>query len=376
MTKTKIWIIISLCLLLSINIILITYHNADLAENSRNNILTETTVRSADGVLFEQDFNDEIPANYNDDGLWRIPEGWEATNYISHPDHPHTYLVTQEGDPNRQMTTTHLVIKDYQSGMTTYGERSLSAVFSGSFEFNYYMTTYFDYTFLNELFLESSSGDHLITLTASCPTSSLSWGLSLEGKDSELEFAREDCIHVKIDFDGTSANLIINGTEVLSDISYTSGIIENLRLTTGPTGGSSWSGQGHYDNLVLKYTGDVNYLPEDAGGSENLDDIGGFEFLNDRGALILIIILCFLSGGLIAFILINRRSVKNSITGSKSEMISGKEIYPQNESAYNIISNNPSNYHQLPDRIKYCANCGTRISIPGKFCSECGHLVE
>ena len=370
MTKTKIYIKILLCLFLSINIVIITYHNSVLIEDIGNNILTETTVKSADGVLFEQDFNDEIPANYNDDGLWRIPEGWESTTYINHPAHPHTYLVTVEGSSNGKMTTTHLSIKDYQAGMNAYGERSLPAVYSGSFEFDYFVYTYFEYTFLNELILESSSGDHLITLTASCPTSSYAWGLSLEGTDSGLEFTCSDFMHVKIDFDGTSANLTINGTEVLSDISYTSGIIENLRVTTGPTGESSWSGQGHYDNLVLKYTGDVNYLPE------NIDDNWASGIFDDRRTQILLIILISFSIGIITFVLIFRRSRINSITENNPEMASGRNFYPNDKLPSKTISDYHPKYQKMSDRIRYCANCGTRISIPGKFCSECGHLVE
>jgi hypothetical protein len=216
--------------------------------------LDQINLKTSDGVnIFLQNFNEEIPANNEGDGVYRLPTGWDGTPPGTFPEGTYTYpLTSTAGGHAGPLGTVHLGIIDSQSGSYTETWRTFpSPVEVGIFEFTYYM--YSGGVFQSNLILESATGTDLLTITTAKPSAvSTTYTISLEGIDSGLTFtAIQDYINVKIVFDGTTADLWVNGVEVVSDTTYTAGSISDIRITTGPTGTSSLTGEGHYDNMVL-----------------------------------------------------------------------------------------------------------------------------
>jgi hypothetical protein len=255
--KTKKPMIIVLVIMLSF---LIFSPFSEIVENDRLDREYEQRSPSSAmyNLLYEQNFDAEIPADDGGDGVWRIPTGWSALTPSVFPGGSFTYPYTIAGSPGSNWPTNHLNIEDNQYEINTYIERPLPAVTTGSIEFHYGMVCVNGWTFINEIILESSSGTNLLKLAGFNLDSDLFYELLLQGVDAGQTYASGDKLKIEIRFNGTHASLIVNGTRVLSDIAYTPGVIENIRITTGHTPGM---GQGRFNDFTLYEGTDYPDLP-------------------------------------------------------------------------------------------------------------------
>lgn len=142
-----------------------------------------------------------------------------------------------------------LIISDAQDRLNTEAVRNMGiSTKRGNFSFEIWKNNNTFTDAYHEIILENGNGEDIISFAA-VTTNQFEWHMELQEKSAEINYVyRCPRMRVSILFNNKMAELIVDSKSVLTEISYETNMITQIRLKSGITGLGSIVA---YDNFIL-----------------------------------------------------------------------------------------------------------------------------
>ncbi len=191
--------------------------------------------------------------DFNNNSLDLYPAGWTCVDSLL----DFNAFRVRNGSFGAYRETPYLQVTDNQNNAIVTGYVNFASPVSVgdiSFDLSLGISDAGSIPQLYYVYLETSSGTPIVSFQLAGNKSTHTCTMSLGGITAPTTFMEYAWYHIYIGFDGTTMNLMVNGTTWLTGVSYAGGTIQRLHITTTPLSGG---GELSLDNFLVIDDNDI-----------------------------------------------------------------------------------------------------------------------